>query len=574
MTFLFLNPNESESLERLRETIKTQGFDGPYVRDIDESLTRSLDVQTTTEVFVLDSARTLCYRGAVDDQYGFGYSLETPRQNHLIDALDRVIAGGRPAIAATTSPGCEMFYSHEKSQPDQDVSLTYHNRVSRILLDNCVGCHREGGSAPFALQSYDSVRDYAEMIGSVVRRGIMPPWFAAPPIAKENEMQPSTSLAIHWANDRSLAEADRKDLLAWIENGVPEGNPTDAPLPRRFPEQWEIGQPDLVLQIPKPLAVQANGRMPYQHARVETRLSEDRWVQAVEIRPSAPSVVHHVLVFIQDRNAGGNDRDIDEEAGFFAAYVPGNTFQIYPEGFAKKLPAGSRLVFQLHYTPNGSATSDQTQIGILFSEKAPKHSIRNAGVANHRIAIPPGASNHRETASLVVPEDVRLLSFMPHMHLRGKAFRYEVILPDGRREQLLDVPRYDFNWQLEYRLSEPLDIPQGSRIEVAGWYDNSDQNPANPDPSVTVRWGPQTEDEMMLGYVEYVLRNENLNTTDEASAQGEGENRDAKEQAFRRADTNGDGQVTRLEFPHRRIFERFDADGNGVVTLEEMRSAD
>ena len=342
------------------------------------------------------------------------------------------------------------------------------------------------------------------MIGSVVRRRIMPPWFAAAPESTDG------GLAIHWANDRSLTDNDRKDLLSWIEEGIPEGSPDDAPLPKTYPTEWEVGEPDLVLQLPEPFAIKANGTMPYQHARVETALTEDRWIQAVEIRPTDPSVVHHVLVFIQTGDADEGGRGIDEEAGFFAAYVPGNTFQVYPEGFAKKLPAGSRLVFQLHYTPNGTATTDQTRLGIVFSDKPPQRVIRNTGISNHRIAIPPQESDHRETASQNVPADVRLLAFMPHMHLRGKAFRYEVVLPDGRREILLDVPRYDFNWQLEYRLSEPLEIPRGSRIELAGWYDNSDQNPANPDPNATVRWGPQTEDEMMLGYVEYVLRDETL----------------------------------------------------------------
>lgn len=513
--FVFVNPNESESVQRLGESIASHGFDGPYVRDLDDHITRTLDVQTTTEVFVLDAARTLCYRGAVDDQYGFGYSLEAPRHTYLIDALNAVIAGERPSITATSAPGCEMFLKDgdnnrdaDSQIPESSETVTYHNRISRILLDNCVDCHREGGSAPFALQTYDAVGDYAEMIGNVVRRGIMPPWFAAP-VADEHDAQvPSEKLAIHWANDRSLATADRTDLLTWIGAGIPEGNPLDAPLGRQFPEEWAIGDPDLVVQIPQPISVRATGRMPYQHARVSTELTEDRWVQRVEIRPTDPSVVHHVLVFVQDPNVGDHEKGIDEEAGFFAAYVPGNTYQAYPQGFAKKLPAGSRLVFQLHYTPNGTASEDQTRLGIVFADKPPQQPIRNAGIANHRIAIPPNSDNHPETASLGVPNDMRVLSLMPHMHLRGKAFRYDLVFPDGRRQTLLDVPRYDFNWQLEYRLAEPLDVPQGSRFELTGWYDNSDRNPANPDSNITVHWGPQTDDEMMLGYVEYVLRRE------------------------------------------------------------------
>jgi Ca2+-binding EF-hand superfamily protein/thiol-disulfide isomerase/thioredoxin len=570
--FVFINPNESESVERVRESIEGHGFDGPYVRDLEERITRGLDVRTTTEMFVLDAARTLCYRGAVDDQYGFGYALEQPRHHYLTDALDAVLRGQQPRIAATSSPGCEMYYRGEALETASESSVTYHNRISRILLDNCVGCHREGGSAPFALETYDGVRDYAEMIGSVVRRGIMPPWFAAK--RDSGSDSESETLVIHWANDRSLANADRDDLLTWVESGIPEGNPADAPLPRTYPAEWEIGQPDLVLQIPQPIAIQANGRMPYQHRRVETELTEDRWVQSVEIRPTDPSVVHHVLVFVQDPQAGDDERGIDEESGFFAAYVPGNTYQVYPPGFAKKLPAGSRLVFQLHYTPNGTATMDQTRLGIRFADQPPKRVVRNRGIANHRIEIPPGADNHRENASLVVPSPVRLLALMPHMHLRGKAFRYDIVFPSGRRETLLDVPRYDFNWQLEYRLAEPLDVPAGSRIELAGWYDNSEQNPANPNPELTVKWGPQTEDEMMLGYVEYVLPDEPVESGDASKAsQAVRSEGSPLEQAFHRADANRDGKVTSQEFPRPRVFQRLDRDGNGVITLEEIRAS-
>ena len=260
-----------------------------------------------------------------------------------------------------------------------------------------------------------------------------------------------------------------------------------------------------MVKIPQPIDIKATGRMPYVHTRVSTPFEEDRWVQAVEIQPTARAAVHHVLVFIQEAGRGRNE--IDEEAGFFAAYVPGNTYQQYPRGLAKKLPAGANLIFQIHYTPNGTATLDQTRLGVVFADQPPQHVIRNTGISNHRIAIPPGAENHAETASLNVPSDVRVIALMPHMHLRGKAFRYEVTFPDGRRERLLEVPRYDFNWQLEYRLTEPLEIPRGSQIGITGWFDNSERNPANPDPTATVKWGPQTEDEMLLGYVEYYLAN-------------------------------------------------------------------
>ena len=246
--------------------------------------------------------------------------------------------------------------------------------------------------------------------------------------------------------------------------------------------------------------------MPYQQVTVETGLTEEKWVRGFEVQPTAREVVHHVLIFVQEpgQKRGGDD----ESGGFFAAYVPGNNHIIYPDGFAKHLPAGARLRFQIHYTPNGTATRDQIKLGLLFAKEAPQHIVRIAGIADHRLSIPPGAAHHAETAVIPIPAEVKLLAFMPHMHVRGAAFRYEAVLADGTVRTLLDVPRYDFNWQLSYRYAEPPTLPRGSKIRATAWYDNSTNNPANPDPTKTVRWGPQTFDEMMLGYVEYYLPDE------------------------------------------------------------------
>ena len=248
--------------------------------------------------------------------------------------------------------------------------------------------------------------------------------------------------------------------------------------------------------------------MPYQNVIVDTNFSEEKWVRAIEVQPTAREVVHHVLVFVIEPGKfpkRGNIGDEGDRGGFLAAYVPGNSFEVYPDGFAKHVPAGAKMLFQIHYTPNGKATSDQVRVGLCFSKNPPQHIVRVAGVANHHIAIPPGASDHAEVAAIPVPKEVTLLALMPHMHLRGKAFRFEVVLPDGQTRTLLDVPRYDFNWQLSCRYAEPPTLPAGSRIRATGWFDNSEKNPANPDPNKTVRWGQQTTDEMMLGYVEYYL---------------------------------------------------------------------
>jgi Ca2+-binding EF-hand superfamily protein/peroxiredoxin len=490
VAFLFVNPTETDSAEAIADVLKTHGFHGRYVRDRDDKLARALGARTTTEVFVLDAARTLVYRGAVDDQYGLGYSLDAPRHEYLADALDALLARGVPEIAATTAPGCALEAADPKPLA---ADITYHNRISRILQNNCVECHRSEGVGPFSLETYDDVKAHAGMIRKQVERGAMPPWFAAP--TPPGHPTP-------WANDRSLGAQDKADLLAWLASDKPVGNPADAPLPRQFAREWTIGQPDLVVQLPQPVAIKATGFMPYQFITVRTTLTEDKWVQGYEIIPTDRTVVHHVIVNVHEAGAGVI-RDRGEGAGgYWAAYVPGNTKQVYPPGFARKLPAGATVSFQIHYTPSGKATQDQLKMGLLFAKEPPRYVVQTVALPKLNLNIPPGASDHVESASRVVPFDLHVMAYMAHMHVRGKAFRYEVTYPDGRGETLLDIPRYDFNWQLRYDTAATKIIPAGSTMKVTAVYDNSAGNPANPDPTKTVRWGPQTVDEMLIGYVE------------------------------------------------------------------------
>jgi hypothetical protein len=235
---------------------------------------------------------------------------------------------------------------------------------------------------------------------------------------------------------------------------------------------------------------------------VPTNFGEDKWVTAMQIRPTARRVVHHVLVFIIKPGETSN-RDEDGVLSYFAGYVPGNDTYVMPPGFAKKLPAGSRLQFQIHYTPNGVAAQDQVRLGMIFSKKPVEKEVKTFALSNTRIDIPPGDGNHSERSEVTLPFGAKVFSFMPHMHLRGKAFRYEAILPTGEKETLLDVPHYDFNWQLSYDLREPVLLPKGTKLIGTAWYDNSETNPANPNPRVHVYWGDQTFNEMMLGYLVY-----------------------------------------------------------------------
>jgi mono/diheme cytochrome c family protein/thiol-disulfide isomerase/thioredoxin len=488
--WLLVAPTPTDSADELRALLRVNGIRARCARDESGELQRLLGARATTDAFVLDSTRTLVYRGAIDDQYGLGYSREIPHVEFLRAALDAVLASRLPEIAATDAPGCVL---DPKPDAKHDAATpTYYGRIARLLQRNCIECHRAGGVAPFSLETAEQVAAKAGMIRRMVSRDLMPPWFAAAP-------PPGTHSP--WINDRSLAAREKSDLLGWLDQGRPLGNPADAPQPRQWPGEWQIGRPDAVLRVPQPLEVNATGTMPYQYVSVETGFAEEKWVRGFEVQPSARDVVHHVLVFVQEK--GQTRPRLSESDGFFAAYVPGNNAVIYPDGFAKPLPAHSRLLFQIHYTPNGTATTDQTRIGLLFAPAAPRHIIHVAGIADHRLAIPPGADNHPESATIPVPRTVKLLGFMPHMHLRGKAFRYEAVLPGGETRTLLEVPRYDFNWQLAYRYAEPPSLPAGSRVRAIGWFDNSANNPANPDASQLVRWGPQTTDEMMLGYVEY-----------------------------------------------------------------------
>ncbi len=512
-----------------------------YVHDAAGSLAQAVGLRTTTDVAVLDGARTVLYHGAVDDQYGLGYAKDEPKRRYLAEALTGILAGRKPSIAATDAPGCALEGPPE-SMSKGNPSITYHNRISRIIQNNCLECHRSKGSAPFSLATYQEVDAHAPMIRQVVEGGVMPPWFAA----KSPELKHAG-----WVNERSLAAADKADLLAWIADNRPRGNEADAPRPIEFSDDWTIGKPDAVFGFTEPAKIQATGVMPYKNIYIDTHLAENKWVQAIEIRPGNREVVHHVLVFVATPSDTAQDIERQESgtSGFWGIYVPGNSALVYPEGMAKALPAGAKLRFQMHYTPNGTATTDSTEIGVIYAKKPPVHDVRVTAVANLRLNIPPRDANFRSLGVLRLPYDVEVLSFLPHMHLRGKACRYEVQTSEGS-QLLLDIPRYDFNWQLNYQLAERVPLKRGDVLQFTAWYDNSEGNPANPDPSKNVRWGAQTYDEMQLGYVEYIVPGDDPGVIGPRS------------------------KVSKLAaLAAQSLFHRFDTDDDDAVSREELNAA-
>jgi Ca2+-binding EF-hand superfamily protein/mono/diheme cytochrome c family protein len=495
IALVLVNPFASESAAEIAAQLAAAGIASTYVHDREQAVATALGARTTTEVFLIDPARTLVYRGALDDQYGIDYNLAAPRHAYLRAAVAALLEHRVPAVQATAAPGCELDLDPAEAGAGGSP-VTYHRDVARILQQSCVSCHRPGGIAPFALDDPAAVKERARTIGRVVREGTMPPWFAAPP---------AEGAATPWANDRALSARDKADLLAWIAStDRPAGDPAEAPVKRVYPREWSIGPPDAVIPLSRAYDIQATGFMPYQFDVVRTEFAEDKWVSAYEILPSERDVVHHVIVQVYERGAPAVDRE-EGAGGYWAVYVPGNGAHVYPEGFARRIPAGATVTFQIHYTPSGVAKKERLRLGLVFAPAPPRYEVKTAAVAQPRLAIPPGAAHHVETRSQRVPFDMPVTSFMAHMHVRGKAFKYEVTYPDGNTETLLDIPRYDFNWQLRYDLKQPKLLPRGSTVKITAVYDNSPGNRANPDPTKLVRWGRQTVDEMMIGYLEYFV---------------------------------------------------------------------
>lgn len=362
---------------------------------------------------------------------------------------------------------------------------TWYADASRVVQENCVTCHREGGIAPFSLESYEAARDRAPLIRVMVSEGRMPPWFASPEHGE-------------WANDRSLTDAERDALLAWIDAGAPAGDPDDAPPPLELVEGWQLGEaPDTVIPIPEVQEIPADGVVDYRYVYVKTDFPEDRWIRKAELRPTGTEVAHHSIVFQE----GPEDED---RGPWITAWAPGVPPSSFPAGTGKLLPAGGWLMFQLHYTTMGRAATDRTELALVFHDEPPERRVHTRAVGTSDFEIPAGAANHEVVAELEIDRHGEILSLLPHMHYRGKAFRYELVHPDGTEEVLLEVPAYDFNWQLSYIPREPIRLRPGMVLRGRAWYDNSAANPANPDPTVAVTYGEQSFEEMMFGFFDWV----------------------------------------------------------------------
>jgi AhpC/TSA family protein len=497
VAFVGINANTQDSRERVAAHARQNAIPFPVVKDVGNKVADQLGARRTPEAIVVDSNGIIRYQGRIDDQFGIGYARAgKPTRRDLAEALDEILAGKLVSVPKTEVAGCCIG---RVAKPKENGRITYAKHVSRILQNNCQECHRPGQIAPMSLLSFEDALAWSDTIREVITEGRMPPWYADPQYGK-------------FSNDRRLSPEDKEALLAWLDNGTPRGDDKDLPSPRRFPEGWSIGKPDVIISMPQPFEVPAkaaNG-IDYQYFTVDPGFKEDRWVQRAEIRPGAPSVVHHSVVMVQTREK----LDFHESGIVLCGAAPGELPLELPDGLAKKIPAGAKLVFQMHYTPNGKAQSDQTCVGLVFAKKPPRHRVITDAIYSLRFLslidhIPAGAENYKMESTQSFWHDAHLLNFFPHMHLRGKDFRYEAIYPDGRKEILLSVPRYDFNWQSVYRLAEPVALPKYTKIHCIAHFDNSANNPNNPDPTKNVYWGYQTWEEMMTGWIDYYLDDEN-----------------------------------------------------------------
>jgi len=483
VAFVGIASNQQDSLLEIGQYVRVHKIGFPILKDPSQQAADQFGATRTPEAFVLDSRGEILYRGRIDDQFGIGYQRAKEVRRDLAIALGEILAN-KPVSTPITEPvGC--YIGRIKPKPPTG-EISYTNQIARLVDQHCVRCHRPGQIAPFTLTSYGDVSAWAETMCEVIDSGRMPPWHANPQYG-------------HFANDAQLSAEDKQLFHTWVDNGMPEGDAADLPEPTIYSEGWQIPKPDVVVRMPEPFTVPAKGTVPYQYFVADTQFEKDIWIRGAEVRPGNPAVVHHIILFLVppgQKAASDNDPLLNS----IATFAPGMPAELWPTGYARYIPAGSKLVFQVHYTPNGSEQTDQSEIGLVFADPDETHQeLKGAIAVNTKFRIPPGDPNYFVAARRKFKRKTLLHAMMPHMHYRGKSFRYTAEYPDGRHEILLDVPKYDFNWQNLYALVEPKLLPKGTVIRCAGHFDNSDQNLSNPDPTAEVCWGDQTWEEMMLG---------------------------------------------------------------------------
>ena len=570
VTFLGVNSNSQDSQKDVTEFRDEFHISFPILKDPANQIADQFGARFMDEVFVLDQSLQVRYRGRIDDQYQPGIARTQSSRDDLRLAIDELLAGKPVSIPKTDTTGCLIG---RVKTPDPNAKITFCQQVSRVLNQHCVECHRTGEIGPFSLTDYSEVTGWGDTIVDTIDTGRMPPWNANPEHG-------------HFQNARFMPESDKQILRDWVASGMPYGNSSDLPPQPEFSSGWQLGrEPDLVLKMrDRPFHVPATGTIEYQYFVVDPHFEEDKWVSAAQVIPGNRPTVHHCIVFVRPPD-GSDVRGV----GYLTGYVPGQrSFRMAP-GHARRIPAGSKFVFQMHYTPNGAEQDDLTQVGMTFiPDSQVTHEAFTLLGIDQEFEIPPHADNYSVHASIGwFPKRAELLAIIPHMHVRGKSFQAMSKAGD-KSEILLDVPRYDFNWQHVYEFSKPLPLESIDQLSFTTWYDNSNKNPANPDPTQTVTWGDQTWEEMAIAFFEVSeprtgpsesepQRNKQkliVKTREESTDSQSAEQ--FVDDFFARFDKNHDGLVEERETPlgFRRFgFHRYDADRDGKLTRDEVQTA-
>lgn len=488
--FIGINSNTQDSITEITTWVANHDISFPMLKDVGNRVADQFQAERTPEVFVLDQQRRVRYRGRIDDQYLVGLARDQVQRHDLAIALDELLAGQTVSEPRTVALGCHIGRV-KNTEPKGDITWSGH--IAAIFNNRCLECHRQGEIAPFTLGSYEDVIGWEDTILEVIADNRMPPWYANPDHGT-------------FANDARLTSEEKRLIRQWVGNGMPPGDLQEVPEPPQFVKGWRMPEPDQVIQVRnEPFQVPAQGIVDYQYFTVDPGWDEDKYISAAEARPDNVPVVHHIIAYVVPPEKEDKKR---RNRRMLVGYAPGALPRILQPGHALHVPAGSQLLFEMHYTPNGTPQTDLSYIGLKFIDAKDVTTRVHGGAAmNTKFEIPAQEAGHVVTADHRTPKDVLLLDMTPHMHLRGKAFRYEVLFPNGKREVLLDVPNYDFNWQLTYHLQQPRLIPKGSRLLCTATYDNSKRNPANPDPNTAVRWGDQSSEEMMIGFFNYIDAN-------------------------------------------------------------------
>jgi len=553
--FFLINAEADLSREQALADREAHGVMAPLLLDEGGLVTATLGLQHEGEILVIDPARwEIVYQGpATAHSDGSG-------ENYLAQALDAQLKGEALAQARRTPAANAGFAALTLSRADSVP--TYASDIAPLLVEKCASCHRPGGIGPWAMNSHPMVQGFSPMIREVILTRRMPPWHADPQVNR-------------FKHDMSLSIEQAQMLVHWIDAGAPRGEGEDPLLAVVEPDNaWELGEPDLIVDLPA-FSVPATGTLDYQILSVDNPLDRDVWVRAVQIVPSDRQVLHHAIATF-----GQRDEPLDIDLGTpigdallqsqLMTFVPGNEVYEYPEGTGILVPAGATFFSQMHYTTYGRETVDQTRIGLYFADEPPEYTLQHYAILNVDIEIPPGESQDEERAYYQFQKDAVIYSLFPHAHYRGRSASFTVIYPDGREELLLSVPHYDFNWQRYFQLEEPLYAPAGTRLIHSMVYDNSSNNPSNPDATVQVRFGEQTWEEMLYGGVSFRYANK----ADDVQQINRQEYVTSLSLGF--MDTNQDGMIVLDEMPERArqrlamAFVVLDKDKSGGLEFAEF----